>query len=644
MSGRLGSCVLASVLLLGGTIAAPAQARTAKRDAILASSVVGGALHSCALTTTGGVECWGYNGDGELGNGTLTSSEVPVNVTGLASGVVALAAGAWHTCALLNSGGVECWGDNELGDGTTTNRTTPVSGLGLASGVAAVTAGQLHTCALTTAGGVECWGYNGDGELGNGTTADSAKPVSVASLTTGVTQVSAGGYHTCAITSDDEAQCWGANDFGELGDGTTTTSAVPVAVTGLDNGAQSIAAGGLHTCVITNAGGAQCWGFNRDGELGDGTGVESDQPVDVAGLTSGVARIAAGLAHTCAVTNAGAAECWGDGEDGDLGDGANAMDLAPIGVNGLSTGVASIGVGEYQSCAVLTSGFVNCWGSNTSGQVGDGTTVNRLTPVPVNLGGSVVPPPPIGVSLGTASTYEGDVGAHLVVVPVTLSGPATTTVSVGYSIYRNKSVDTATANADFVPKTGTVTFTPGSNGLTPTVGYVPATVIGDTTVEANETFSIMLTSASSNATLLRKTVRITITNDDPQTGVRVTVGNVGIVEGNSVMAAGATNAARFHVVLSRPVPVGGPNVVVGYTVIPNTTTGCVVVVPGCDFIQQTTKALLTFAPGQNDEVITVRTLADTTKEPNETFSVKLVSVAGATISHALGTGTIINDD
>ncbi|HEY3834733.1 MAG TPA: RCC1 repeat-containing protein, partial [Acidimicrobiia bacterium] len=335
MSGRLGSCVLASVLLLGGTIAAPAQARTAKRDAILASSVVGGALHSCALTTTGGVECWGYNGDGELGNGTLTSSEVPVNVTGLASGVVALAAGAWHTCALLNSGGVECWGDNELGelgDGTTTNRTTPVSGLGLASGVAAVTAGQLHTCALTTAGGVECWGYNGDGELGNGTTADSAKPVSVASLTTGVTQVSAGGYHTCAITSDDEAQCWGANDFGELGDGTTTTSAVPVAVTGLDNGAQSIAAGGLHTCVITNAGGAQCWGFNRDGELGDGTGVESDQPVDVAGLTSGVARIAAGLAHTCAVTNAGAAECWGDGEDGDLGDGANAMDLAPIGV------------------------------------------------------------------------------------------------------------------------------------------------------------------------------------------------------------------------------------------------------------------------------------------------------------------------
>ncbi|HEY1738735.1 MAG TPA: Calx-beta domain-containing protein, partial [Acidimicrobiia bacterium] len=579
MSCRAKSRLLASVLL--ATLAAappPAQARTGPRDAILASSVVGGALHSCALTTTGGVECWGNNADGELGNGSVTASTVPVNVTGLASGVVALAAGAWHTCALLRSGGVECWGDNELGqlgDGTTTNRTTPVSVYGLASGVAAVSAGQLHTCVLRSAGGVECWGYNGDGELGNGTTTDEAVPVAVSSLTA-ATQVSAGGYHTCALTSDGAAHCWGANDFGDLGDGTTTTRTVPMTVVGLDDGVATIAAGGLYTCAVTDAGGAQCWGYNRDGELGDGTGVDSDQPVDVAGLTSGMANIAAGLAHTCAVTIAGAAECWGDGEDGDLGDGADAMSLAPVAVNGLSTGVASMGVGEYQSCAVLTSGSLSCWGSNTSGQVGDGTTVNRLTPVPVNLGSTVVVRPPVGVSLGNASTYEGDKGSHLVEVPVTLSGPATSTVTVGYGVYRNKSVDTATANLDYVPKTGTLTFTPGS-----TVSYVPASVIGDTTVEANETFSIMLTSASSNATLVRKTVRITITNDDPQTGTRVTVGNAGIVEGNTV-TAGATNAARFHVVLSRPVAAGGSKVVVGYTVVSNTATGCVTVVPGCD--------------------------------------------------------------
>ncbi|HEY1739122.1 MAG TPA: Calx-beta domain-containing protein, partial [Acidimicrobiia bacterium] len=252
---------------------------------------------------------------------------------------------------------------------------------------------------------------------------------------------------------------------------------------------------------------------------------------------------------------------------------------------------------------------------------------------------------PVGVSLGTASTYEGDVGAHLVEVPVTLSGPASSTVTVGYSVYHNKTVDTATANVDFVPKTGTLTFTPGTNGLTPTVGYVAVTINGDTTVEPNETFSIMLTSASSNATLVRKSVRITITNDDPQTGIRVTVGNVGIVEGTTVATPGGTNAARFHVVLSQPVPVGGPNVVVGYTVTKNTATGCTTVAPGCDFIQQTTKVLLTFTPGQNDQVITVRTLADTTKEPSETYFVKLVSVSGAaTIAHAVGTGTIINDD
>ena len=611
--------------------------------------MVGGALHSCALTTTGGVECWGYNGDGELGNGTLTDSKVPVNVTGLSSGVVALAAGAWHTCALLNSGGVECWGDNDLGqlgDGTTTSRKTPVSVSGLTSGVAAVSAGQLHTCVLTTTGGAECWGYNGDGELGNGTTTDSKVPVGVSSLSAGVTQVSAGGYHTCALTSDGGAHCWGANDFGELGDGTTTTSPTPVTVTGLDDGIQSIVAGGLHTCAITGAGGAQCWGYNRDGELGDGTGVNNDQPVDVTGLTSGVARIAAGLAHTCAVTTAGAAECWGDGEDGDLGDGANAMDLAPVGVSGLSSGVASIGVGEYQSCAVLTSGFVSCWGSNTNGQVGDGTTVNRLTPVAVNLGGTTPPPPtPVKVWIGNAMTYEGDVGTHLVEVPVTLSGPATSVVTLGYRVYQNPSVDTATPNVDFVATTGTLTLTPTSSGSTPTVGYVPATIIGDTTVESNETFTIALTSASTNATLVRKTMRVTIINDDPQSGIRATVGNVGIYEGSTAATAGGTNPVRFHVVLSQPVPTGGPNVVVGYTVNPNTATGCNAVATGCDFIQQTTRKYLTFTPGQNDQVITVGVIPDTTVEPNETYFVKLVSVTGgATMGHAVGTGTIINDD
>ena len=653
MTRRLSSYLLVSVLLLGATVAVsavapPAEARTGTRDPILAASVVGGALHSCALTTTGGVECWGSNSDGELGNGTTTASKVPVNVSGLASGVVALAAGAWHTCALLNTGGVECWGDNELGqlgDGTTTNRKTPVKVSGLASGVTAVSAGQLHTCALTSGGAVECWGYNGDGELGDGTTTNRKTPVNVASLATGVTQLSAGGYHTCAITSDGGAHCWGANNFGDLGNGTTTSSAVPVSVAGLVDGADSIAAGGLHTCVINDAGGAQCWGFNRDGELGDGTGVNSDAPVDVSGMTSGVARIAAGLAHTCGVTTAGGAECWGDGEDGDVGDGTGAMQLAPVGVSGLSSGVASIGVGEYQSCAVQTTGFVSCWGSNTGGQVGDGTTTNRLTPVSVNLGGTTIPPTPVNVSIGNAMTYEGDIGTHLVEVPVTLSGPATSVVTLGYRVYQNTSVDTATPNVDFVAATGTLTLTPASSGLTPTVGYVPATIIGDTTVESNETFTIALTSASTNATLVRKTMRVTIIDDDPQSGIRATVGNVGIYEGNTPATPGGTNPVRFHVVLSQPVPTGGPNVIVGYTVNPNTATGCNAVAAGCDFIQQTTRKYLTFTPGQNDQVITVGVIPDTTAEPNETYSVKLVSVTGgATIGHAAGTGTILNDD
>jgi alpha-tubulin suppressor-like RCC1 family protein len=649
MSRRRSIGVLATVALLaGGVVAAPsADARPAPSAPILASSVVGGALHSCALTTSGGVECWGYNGDGELGNGTLTDSKIPVNVSSLSSGVVALAAGAWHTCALLNTGGLVCWGDNDLGqlgDGTTTSRSTPVSVSGLSTGVAAVSAGQLHTCALTTTGAVDCWGYNGDGEVGDGTTTNRPVPTAVPSLTTGVTHISAGGYHSCAVMSDGSAQCWGANDFGDLGDGTTTASSVPVVVAGLAGPLANISAGGAYTCAVSVAGGAQCWGSNRDGQLGDGTGANSGAPVNVSGLTSGVAGIAAGLGHACAVTTSGAVQCWGDGDDGDLGNSATTTSLAPVGVTGLGSGVASIGVGEYQSCAVLTTGVLDCWGSNTNGQVGDGTTTNRPSPVTVNLGGTTVVTP-VAVSIGSASTYEGDVGSHLVEIPVTLRDPASSTVTIGYSVYRNKSLDTATPNVDFVAKVGTLTFAPASNGLTPTVGYVPVTIIGDTVVEGNETFSVILTSASSNATLVRKSVRVTILDDDPQSGIRATVSPVGIVEGNTTANTGGANVVNFHVVLSQPVPAGAPNVVVGYTVTPITATGCATFVTGCDFISQTTKLNLTFAPGQNDLVIPVSTFPDTAVEPNETFSVKLVSIsAGATIGHAVASGTIINDD
>ena len=200
--------------------------------------------------------------------------------------IIAIATGAYHTCALTAVGGVKCWGDNfagDLGDGTTTiSTTTPVDVLGLAKGVTAIAAGQAHTCAVTSAGGVKCWGWNDSGQLGNGTTTDSLIPVDVSGLTSGVTAIAAGFLHTCAETTAGGVKCWGDNDYGALGDGTTTDSLIPVDVVGLASGVASVVAGDVHTCVLTAAGGVKCWGRIVEGPEGTALATDSNVPVDVA--------------------------------------------------------------------------------------------------------------------------------------------------------------------------------------------------------------------------------------------------------------------------------------------------------------------------------------------------------------------------
>jgi alpha-tubulin suppressor-like RCC1 family protein len=365
--------------------------------------ISGGSSHTCALTTSGGLKCWGVNLNGQLGDGSTTTRTTAVDVTGLTSGVAAVSTRNNHSCALTAGGGVKCWGLNangQLGDGSTTTRTTAVDVTGLTSGVAVISAGSAHTCALTTGGGVKCWGMNTNGQLGDGTTTQRTTAVDVTGLTSGVAAISGGSSHTCAITTGGGLKCWGLNTDGQLGDGTTTQSTTAVDVTGLTSGVATVSSGNANTCAIITGGGLKCWGMNTNGQLGDGSTTTRTTAVDVTGLTSGVAAVSARLSHTCALTTSGEAKCWGRNNNGQLGDGTIAFRLTAVDVVGLTSGVAVVSSGERYTCALTTGGGVKCWGLNTSGQLGDGTTTQRSTAVDMTGLSSGV----AAISLGSSHT------------------------------------------------------------------------------------------------------------------------------------------------------------------------------------------------------------------------------------------------
>jgi alpha-tubulin suppressor-like RCC1 family protein len=350
-----------------------------------ATAVAAGGAHSCALTSGGGVKCWGSNIFGGLGRST-TDRWTPVDVSGLSRGATAVAAGNAHSCALTSGGGVKCWGLNhrgQVGDGTTSNRYAPVDVVGLSSGITAIAAGDAHSCALMGSGGVRCWGDNNDGQLGDGTTIDRLIPVEVVGLSGRVTAIATGAGHSCALISNGGVECWGLNENGQLGDGSTSNRARPVDVVGLSGAVTAIAGGDSHSCAVTKSGGVECWGWNAYRQLGDGTTSDRLTPVGVRGLARPVTAIAAGAVHSCALMSAGGAECWGVNSVGQLGDGTTGIRLAPVGVSGLGSGVTAVAAGSGHSCALTSAGGVECWGSNLRGELGDGTVSDRARPVDV---------------------------------------------------------------------------------------------------------------------------------------------------------------------------------------------------------------------------------------------------------------------
>jgi len=404
--------------------------------------VAAGDFHTCALHTNGNVKCWGDNGNGQLGLGDLAIRKTP-SLNPYISSVSAIAAGPANTCAVI-AGGVKCWGAGQmgqLGTGGMVDKPFPTQVWGLNpsanalntevaigyqhacarylgqttcwgnidrgmlgigkdnrvqlpelvsnQAVKQITTGLLHSCALLQDGSVQCWGRNDQGQLGDGSTLDAAFPKTA--IASGVISIATGDNHNCALLSDRTVKCWGDSKDGKLGVssagcGGSGHCSAPIQVVGL-SGVESLTAGALHTCALLQNRTVKCWGDNSYGQLGLGTweycngGTDCDNPTPMPiPSLSNVKIISAGQAHTCAVLTDGFLKCWGDSSWGQLGTALECGQLgqcdSPVPTASLSN-VTSVSAGGGHTCAVLANGSVKCWGRNWYGELGLADTENR---------------------------------------------------------------------------------------------------------------------------------------------------------------------------------------------------------------------------------------------------------------------------
>lgn len=358
-----------------GTLASPTSAPFTVVQAstsLVFTSVSVGESHSCGITTSDTLYCWGANGGGQLGTGNMTPVAVrPALVAGNLH-FAEVSATVYYTCGRTDSGAAYCWGDGPTGLSPT---PVPVA-IGLT--FVSLSAGGGHTCGVTPAGKAYCWGYNQFGQLGAGDTIARLSPV----LVTGglsFSSVEAGFNHTCGLTATGALYCWGRNANGELGDGTTTDRSGPVPVSG-GLGFASASAGALNTCGLTTTGAAYCWGLGAYGQLGNGAYGDQNAPVPVAGGLT-FATLSAGNWNACGITIQGAAYCWGANDWGDLGNGGLGSQSTPAPVTGGLT-FATVSPGFYHTCGVTVAGVTYCWGWG-NGLGDDEPNLQTLVPVKV---------------------------------------------------------------------------------------------------------------------------------------------------------------------------------------------------------------------------------------------------------------------
>ena len=459
-----------------------------------------GTGHTCAVLTDGRVECWGSNSSGQLGNGNANAQpNAQATVVPGINSAVAVSAGDQFSCAVLADGTVRCWGANgsgQLGNGTLDASPFPVIVTGISTAVS-VSAGGSHACAVLSDSTTQCWGNNLSGQLGNASNVDSTVPVLVG--LNGVAQISAGGSHTCAVLDDNSVLCWGANDVGQLGLGDTVSVNLPFEVSGLN--AIQVSAGARHTCVVVGVGlSALCWGNNFEGQLGNGTRDDALTPETVVAVTT-AAYISAGTTHTCVMLTDATVRCFGANASGQLGDGSNNRRTTSVLWTNSQRSVA-LAAGSDHSCRMNSAGDVVCVGANALGQLG----TNEIDARPITLAtapgaptdvtatpftnGAVVTWTPGARNGGLITGYAVTARINGVAQPLTCSTTGAMTCTVNGLTNGTTYTFTVVATSSYGSSPASV----ASNAVTPAVAPNPPTsvrvVAGDGEVTVSWTASV----------------------------------------------------------------------------------------------------------------------------------------------------------
>lgn len=343
------------------------------------SSIVVTPDSTCARTSSDQIKCWGWNFNGVLGSdpASVVTSSTPLPVTSITGPLKSFAGGDRHVCAVTQAGGLFCFGANyfgQLGKGDTTSSFVATAPVGLSSGVLRVTAGFNKTCAIVEKNRLKCWGIG-----------LQSSPSDVVGATSGVLQVALGQNHQCLLNERYGVECWGTNSSGQLGlDASSTGVSSPVAVSGLSSGVIQVANGANHSCALMHTGQVKCWGNNSYGQLGDGTLEQRNTPVDVVNWSGVAIALSLGNNHSCALMSTGDMQCWGRNEYGQLGDGTLNDRAFPSAVMRLQTKNVAIVAGSKHTCAMNSDETVQCWGAESLGSLGSAASSGNVT-VPVNV-------------------------------------------------------------------------------------------------------------------------------------------------------------------------------------------------------------------------------------------------------------------